>query len=116
MWNQDTRDHRFGLWRLPFYKATLLIMGVPYSKYSKYYRKGYNVFTATKETIEKMTDNFNEDRYYFKSHQPGDEELILGLPANSLLLLPNQTKESNVELGPLIYYKRNNGLFNDTTH
>lgn len=75
-------------------------MGVPYSKYSKYYRKGYNVFTATKETIEKMTDNFNEDRYYFKSHQPGDEELILGLPANSLLLLPNQTKESNVELGP----------------
>ncbi|XP_064104222.1 protein O-linked-mannose beta-1,2-N-acetylglucosaminyltransferase 1-like [Macrobrachium nipponense] len=115
IWNQDTRDHHFGLWRLPFYKATLLIMGLPYSKYSKYYRKSYHIFTATKETTEKMTDNFNEDRYYFKSHQPGDDELILGLPANSLLL-PNRTKESNVESDPLRHYKRNNGLFSDTNH
>ncbi|XP_068221015.1 protein O-linked-mannose beta-1,2-N-acetylglucosaminyltransferase 1-like isoform X2 [Palaemon carinicauda] len=84
IWNQDARNHHFGLWRLPYYQATLLIMGVPYSKYSKFYKKDYEIFAATRETEEKMADNFNEDQFYFAPHQPGDDDIILGLPVNSL--------------------------------
>ncbi|KAK8407338.1 hypothetical protein O3P69_002103 [Scylla paramamosain] len=33
VWNRDAREGHFGLWRLPYYRSLILIVGVPYSKY-----------------------------------------------------------------------------------
>ncbi|XP_063614364.1 uncharacterized protein LOC134787518 [Penaeus indicus] len=79
VWNQDARDHHFGLWRIPYYDAMILIIGYPYSKYRKYYKKGYNVIWANSERLEHLSDNFNDDNFFYKSHTKSDYINIMNL-------------------------------------
>ncbi|XP_047495354.1 protein O-linked-mannose beta-1,2-N-acetylglucosaminyltransferase 1-like isoform X2 [Penaeus chinensis] len=79
VWNQDARDHHFGLWRIPYYDATILIIGYPYSKYRKYYKKGYNVIWANSASLEHLSDNFNDDNFFYKRHSKSDYINIMNL-------------------------------------
>ncbi|XP_068233036.1 protein O-linked-mannose beta-1,2-N-acetylglucosaminyltransferase 1-like [Palaemon carinicauda] len=82
VWNLDTRDHHHGLWRFPYYNATLLIVGFPFSKYSKYYKTGYTVVQANDDDMNKMMDDLNDEQITFSSHYSGDENLIFSFANN----------------------------------
>ncbi|CAL4065197.1 unnamed protein product, partial [Meganyctiphanes norvegica] len=68
-WSMDPRDNHHGLWVLPYYNASIIIMGVPYSKYSKYRNTSIPVFNVTKELYSTMIDNYEDEDYLFQPHK-----------------------------------------------
>ncbi|XP_069939562.1 protein O-linked-mannose beta-1,2-N-acetylglucosaminyltransferase 1-like [Cherax quadricarinatus] len=80
VWNRDSRDHHFGLWRLPYHQALILIIGVPYSKYSLGYMRGAcPVLRATPEDYAHLMDSYDDQTYHFLKHGPNDYLNILEL-------------------------------------
>ncbi|XP_037787988.1 uncharacterized protein LOC119583528 isoform X2 [Penaeus monodon] len=50
IWNRDDRDAHHHTWRLHYKGATLLVVGVPFSPYSSYRRRGMSVFGVLPES------------------------------------------------------------------
>ncbi|XP_045610253.2 protein O-linked-mannose beta-1,2-N-acetylglucosaminyltransferase 1 [Procambarus clarkii] len=78
VWNQDLRDHHYGLWRIPFHRAIILIIGIPYSKYSYGYMKDHcPVLKVKKKHYEHMMENYLDQTYHFLEHGNHDYLNIL---------------------------------------
>ncbi|XP_071529625.1 protein O-linked-mannose beta-1,2-N-acetylglucosaminyltransferase 1-like [Panulirus ornatus] len=85
VWDQDLRDHHYGLWRLPYYQAIILVIGTPYSKYSyNYLSKRCPVWSVGTGHFSHTMDNFDET-YSFVGHSHLDFLKILNLSVDAQL-------------------------------
>lgn len=80
IWHADARDHHFGLWRIPYYNVIILIVGVPYSRYSSMVQTTGQIFHSTPAFhAHLLEESDNLEGMVFHQHNPDDFEDILDL-------------------------------------
>ncbi|XP_050727643.1 protein O-linked-mannose beta-1,2-N-acetylglucosaminyltransferase 1-like isoform X2 [Eriocheir sinensis] len=82
LWNRDIREGHYALWRVPYYHSLILIIGVPYSKYShNYLQRGCPVLRATPKMETFLDYDFESKRE--DVYPPQDFHSILEIPLDS---------------------------------
>ncbi|XP_071526296.1 protein O-linked-mannose beta-1,2-N-acetylglucosaminyltransferase 1-like [Panulirus ornatus] len=80
IWHADARDHHFGLWRIPYYNVIILIVGVPYSRYSSMVQTTGQIFHSTPAFHAQLLEESDKlEGMVFHQHNPDDFEDILDL-------------------------------------
>ncbi|XP_042877389.1 uncharacterized protein LOC122256639 [Penaeus japonicus] len=80
VWHKDNRDHHHGLWRLPYHNVIIFIIGVPYSRYSKYVKQSDQILEPRLDLrLELEEQEARLDVVAFQAHQMGDFREIMDL-------------------------------------
>ncbi|MPC31829.1 Protein O-linked-mannose beta-1,2-N-acetylglucosaminyltransferase 1 [Portunus trituberculatus] len=79
VWHDDARNHHFGLWRIPYHNVMLLVVGVPFSRYSNRVKGKGRIVQATPAGMAFLLDEGDSlEGVTLRPHYPLEFMQILG--------------------------------------